>query len=65
MPFSKLLLGIPLLPLGGAILNGLLGRRLSRRVVALIACGMTAASRAGAISIQKPGYSDLQTGVAF
>ena len=44
MPLSKLLLGIPLLPLGGAILNGLIGRRLSRRAVAVIACGMTAAS---------------------
>ena len=44
MPFPTLLLGIALLPLGGAILNGLIGRRLSRRAVALIACGMTAAS---------------------
>src|SRR5258708_300977 len=44
MPFSTLLLGIPLLPLGGAILNGLIGRKLSRGAVALIACGTTASS---------------------
>ncbi len=35
---------IPLLPLAGFLVNGLLGSRLPRRVVSLVACGLPAAS---------------------
>ena len=35
---------IPLLPLAGVVVNGLFGRRLSLRVVGLIACGVVLAS---------------------
>ncbi len=35
---------IPILPLAGALLNGLLGRRLSRGVVAFFGCGAAGAA---------------------
>jgi NADH-quinone oxidoreductase subunit L len=48
----KYLFFVPLLPLIGAILNGLLGRslKLSERTIALIACGTTALSCALALA---------------
>jgi NADH-quinone oxidoreductase subunit L len=44
MSLSKLLLAIPFLPLAGALLNGLLGKRFSKPVVGMIACATTGGS---------------------
>ena len=40
----KLIWLIPILPLVGVVINGLLGKRLSRRVVGLIGCGVVLAA---------------------
>ena len=42
MTSFKLLIALPLLPLLGFVLNGLLGSRLPRAVVSAIACGLPA-----------------------
>jgi len=41
MSLSRILLTIVLLPLAGFLVNGLLGKRLSKRAVTLTACAST------------------------
>ncbi|MEP7273894.1 MAG: proton-conducting transporter membrane subunit, partial [Acidobacteriota bacterium] len=47
----RFLFFVPLLPLAGALINGLLGRRLSQKVIAWIACGTTGLSSLLALGV--------------
>jgi NADH-quinone oxidoreductase subunit L len=49
---------LPLLPLAGFLINGLLGRHLPRPIVTLVACGLPAAAFALALSL----FRDLAAG---
>ena len=40
MDFLKLIWVIPLFPAAGAIINGLLGKRLPKRLIDIVACGL-------------------------
>src|SRR5262245_22647905 len=40
MDFLKLIWVIPLFPVAGAVINGLLGKRLPKRVIDVVACGL-------------------------
>src|SRR4029453_2897753 len=40
MDFLKLIWVIPLFPAAGAVINGLLGKRLPKRLIDIVACGL-------------------------